>query len=631
MIRKLSLTNWLCYRGEHALELEAKPYAVHARTVDNPSVSNWQGKSALVEAVRFALFGKHRKPTEDGWITDGEKSGGVRVDFEDGHWIARTRTRGKPTELLFGIGEKTTHAKDAAQDAIQHFLGLTPDDYSNTCDWSQGNMARIVNLAPGARTSIVSDWLGLGKLEDALSLAKSDYAAQLRAFQEVDQACAAHDMNAPERRPSAEVKPVKEGYIEAQAREVEVLEERLEAAKRSEIVRGRYDQQERMRQELAEIKAKLKGADPFSREKETQRLESLVREASAEDSAAAQDRRQKAALASGRFDGRCPVAGIECPARADINARKKQNEALAQAAVDRHEKASLRLVELVSESNKHKGAISEELRLEARRDAIEVQLASEGRFEDLEGEDPTVVAKFLQEAREELHRARERRALVEHMKSEGERWAKRRDELKAKREEVHKDLRVCKEAVAIFREALRLVAEGNLAGIERKANSALVAAAIDLQVDVRWAREGNDPARECAECGEAFPASRKVKACQRCGAERGPHLVQSLEILPTHDSGAGRDLAGIFVQFAASAWVRHARGSTWGTACLDEPVAQLDKENRRAFAAMLPILLRECAFRQALVIAHSHETLEALPGRIEIVNNKGDAKVRVVK
>ena len=59
-------------------------------------------------------------------------------------------------------------------------------------------------------------------------------------------------------------------------------------------------------------------------------------------------------------------------------------------------------------------------------------------------------------------------------------------------------------------------------------------------------------------------------------------------------------------------------------------MAQLDRANRRSFAAALPRLLAASAFRQAFVIAHTPETLEALPGRIVITNDGGNATPKVI-
>jgi hypothetical protein len=167
--------------------------------------------------------------------------------------------------------------------------------------------------------------------------------------------------------------------------------------------------------------------------------------------------------------------------------------------------------------------------------------------------------------------------------------------------------------------------------IEEGANYALEECGIDLRVEVRWSREGQGVARQCDECGQPFPSSLKVKQCGRCGAERGALLIHKLDLALSDRSGAAEDLAGAALQLAASAWLRAERGSAWGTAIIDEPTAQLDAGNRRAFMRHLAAMLRgRYAFEQALVVSHDPAATSMLPGRILVENREGVASARVL-
>jgi DNA repair exonuclease SbcCD ATPase subunit len=119
--------------------------------------------------------------------------------------------------------------------------------------------------------------------------------------------------------------------------------------------------------------------------------------------------------------------------------------------------------------------------------------------------------------------------------------------------------------------------------------------------------------------------------CTRCQAARGPNLINKLDFVLSDRSGAAEDLAGAALQLSASAWLRAEKGSLWETAIIDEAFGQLDGANRRALGRHLAALLAgRYGFSQALVVAHSSDVLEALPGRIEIEGGPRGSSVRVV-
>jgi hypothetical protein len=173
------------------------------------------------------------------------------------------------------------------------------------------------------------------------------------------------------------------------------------------------------------------------------------------------------------------------------------------------------------------------------------------------------------------------------------------------------------------------VAEEALGQIEERANDVLAECGVDLRLEVRWARTGKGLARACDACGHPFPASARVKACERCGAERGPLDVNELTVEMSRRSGALEDLGGIALQLAAADWLRAERESPWRVAVLDEPVASLDRAHRRMFGAHLAAVLRRSA-SQSLVIAHDASVLDSLPGRIQITSDGRWAKAEVV-
>lgn len=194
---------------------------------------------------------------------------------------------------------------------------------------------------------------------------------------------------------------------------------------------------------------------------------------------------------------------------------------------------------------------------------------------------------------------------------------------------IDDNLRLARAALTILGKqgAQRKIAEEVLGHIENEANAMLADAAIPLTVHVQWSREGQGLARACEACGASFPASAKIKACTRCNAPRGPQMQNKLDFVLSDQSGAAEDLAGIAVQLAASAWLREDRKSDWEPIVIDEAFGQLDAANRRSLAQHLGQLI---GGKQALIIAHHAQVLDALPGRIVISRGKDASTVRVV-
>ena len=129
----------------------------------------------------------------------------------------------------------------------------------------------------------------------------------------------------------------------------------------------------------------------------------------------------------------------------------------------------------------------------------------------------------------------------------------------------------------------------------------------------------------CDKCGAVYPASQKIKRCERCGADRGPKLVEKLEIELSDRSGAAEDLAGIALQLSAASWLRTQRGSQWSQAFIDEPFGALDVHGARALSTHLATMLGG-QFASVLVVTHDRNISDALPGRIEIIAGKAGSR-----
>jgi DNA repair exonuclease SbcCD ATPase subunit len=534
---------------------------------------------------------------------------------------------------------------DEAQRYVDSMLGLTREDFAATCYFEQRQMARLILAKPQERTDVVAAWLRLEPLiraeEEARALL-AELSGQALAFRST----AEREGEAVKRELGQhETREALARAIERRQEDLERAEESLadarrasEAARKVVAARARVDEYDRIVREGKDLVEQLEGMDLAELGKAEQRLTTLERDLALEYGKKQREEQLNRKVALGQFDGVCPVAGIACPAKDEINTRSRASqralklaEEAARESLQRHGEAQL---DLRAAQAKRQAAE----RLKARVDALREQvrgMRDDYRLAKQEAApfDVQAIEALVQRCSDAVVQARVeleamRGSLKRAAASECERY-----DCAQKGVAVERRLATAREAVLVFGRngAQRRVAERAMREIEEGANYALEECGIDLRVEVRWSREGQGVARQCDECGQPFPSSLKVKQCGRCGAERGALLIHKLDLALSDRSGAAEDLAGAALQLAASAWLRAERGSAWGTAIIDEPTAQLDAGNRRAFMRHLAAMLRgRYAFEQALVVSHDPAATSMLPGRILVENREGVASARVL-
>jgi len=196
---RLTLSNFLSYRGEHTIEFDGVTLAVL-------SGQNGSGKSSLVDAMRFALFG-HTRGGLDGVITEGEQACRVEFSFalgEGTYLVSRQRSRkGSGTTLLSfqmlarqslgegwsnGDGSAVLDGKSVAetQARIEQMLRLTDDLFTVTACANQGNVAAFSQAKPAERKQVLSDILDLAAWERRAEMTRQigrDLAARIESEQ----------------------------------------------------------------------------------------------------------------------------------------------------------------------------------------------------------------------------------------------------------------------------------------------------------------------------------------------------------------------------------------------------------------------------------------------------------------
>jgi exonuclease SbcC len=194
--QRLTLKNFLSYR-EATLDFRG----LHTACICG---ANGAGKSSLLEAIAWAIWGQSRAMSEDDVIHIGAKE--AQVDFifsnnQQTYRIIRSRYRGQATTLEFQICQEPTGNSQesgkspspprssfrsltakgvrATQQLILEHLKLDYETFSNSAYLRQGRADEFMLKRPAERKEILADLLKLNQYDELAEKAK-DQARQLK-------------------------------------------------------------------------------------------------------------------------------------------------------------------------------------------------------------------------------------------------------------------------------------------------------------------------------------------------------------------------------------------------------------------------------------------------------------------
>jgi exonuclease SbcC len=182
---KLKLRNFMCYQGDvPALDFTG----IHTACI---SGDNGNGKSALIDAMTWALWGKSRaRKTDDDLISLGKEEMEVEFDFavsKQVYRIVRKHSRPKKAtasgqsilefQIDQGDGFKplTGNSIGDTQQRIVNVVHMDYDTFINSALILQGRADEFTLKAPAKRTEVLSEILGFSYY-DALAQDASDLA-----------------------------------------------------------------------------------------------------------------------------------------------------------------------------------------------------------------------------------------------------------------------------------------------------------------------------------------------------------------------------------------------------------------------------------------------------------------------
>ena len=284
---KLEMHNFMPYAQPTSLDLSG----IHLACLAG---DNGHGKSAIIDAITWALWGKARARRDDELIHLGEEQMEVRVEFVLGDVLYRViRQRdssGRGSSALeFQISHNgqfrplTGDSIKETQEAIIDTLHLDYETFINSALLLQGRADEFTNQRPGERKRILGDILGLELYDKLEARAKERVRAAEMKLAEIE--ARAQQMNE-----DLERQPDYEAELDQAAQDVERLAQELKHAQaelrllQQKQTEGSLKQQaladvraelDKRRDEQQQLESRLRDLDTDSEEKYKQRLESV--------------------------------------------------------------------------------------------------------------------------------------------------------------------------------------------------------------------------------------------------------------------------------------------------------------------------------------------------------------------
>ncbi|MCS5647934.1 MAG: SMC family ATPase [Dehalococcoidia bacterium] len=195
----LTVENFMCY-GEDVPSLNLEP--VHIACI---SGDNGYGKTALLDAITWAIWGKARAKTQDELVNVARNTMFVELDFfagESRYRVTRTYTKGRGASsgkselnLSIIIGNTVTslmaNTIRETEEKIVNLLNMDYEIFINTSYLKQGDSNRFTSSRPTDRKKILADLLDLSYYE-RLESASKQHSRQLQNDVEVQQSVIEH-------------------------------------------------------------------------------------------------------------------------------------------------------------------------------------------------------------------------------------------------------------------------------------------------------------------------------------------------------------------------------------------------------------------------------------------------------
>jgi len=181
-IEKICIQNFYSFKDEEIILGDYSGLTLIKGKNKDTGGSNGSGKSALIEAIYFALTGKTiRKSTEDSLVNNqAKKHCTVQIHIiHNNEYVVITRQK-KPTKLEFLVGDtnRTKESVASTQQAIDCYLNINHKVLLASMFFGQANDLNFLECTPDDKRTIIRNFLNLDDLfsmRDKIRSVKSSF------------------------------------------------------------------------------------------------------------------------------------------------------------------------------------------------------------------------------------------------------------------------------------------------------------------------------------------------------------------------------------------------------------------------------------------------------------------------
>lgn len=668
-IGMVELENFMLYKKFKRNFSDKDVVGIVAEYANNENKSNKGGKSTLVEAVRWVLFGDSRADFDVELIHRGANHMFGQVTLVDGKLKTKIK-RGVDAKGHTILEVNGIEKKREAQAEINKLIGYTSDEFALTTFYKQGDINQFMELKPAQKKEYLMRWLKNNHwtalermvLDDASAKEKrlEDLRSQRKALEErvegsvegFQKQIIASLRQVKKLKKKAKILYHKMAFIKAakangekardELEEVEIqianAEENIEAAPSAEYIAAlkanvkKFEKRANKKLDLGHTEAQLRQQEAGYR----QRANDLVKKLAGAES----------------LTGTCPILQEPCDRIcaekgqvAKWTAQRKvalEDAATVQEKIDaldarRRAKDKLREAQKTleaAESNVRENAAGMAAleALKKRREALDEKVAA-AHLDRVEAEEVE-----LEEKNQELS------AAIEELGHWKERLKSFQKNQKAIEELSAKILKLEKGVLPRLRYLAFMFGKNGIPSqeienafdeIEDDINLVLRKLGTALEVSFTPDREIGAWEDYCIECGWQFPKGTRTKECEECGAERRKKRKDELQLRVQEDghdsgfhmeSGGGKTLVSIATRVALTRLLQRQTGSTFNSIFLDEPDSAFDPVNRANFVKLITTTLKDLGFEQTFWITHSKEYSEQVPHLLKIKRYKNHSE-----
>lgn len=593
--------------------------------------SNRSGKSALLDAVLYALHGTSRQIGDRKsrslmeMIHKGSDSMSTSLVLSaDGrlHYINRVyKLLGKSGVSSAKI-DGNNLGIDASKEVVKSLFGMDRDDFLRTCFVRQGDLENILSRTGSQLRDDISKWKGLDLWPKLEEMAKMETASWHRSLEVARiKFDATQEVIKRGRTDDNEIKSCQDRLREDQEHNarIAVAQKRLKELRLSyyvaESIEGIVDR----RDEIPVLEKTITKC-----QKELKKVEILKSDANVELRSAEKETREREKQVQKGFDGICPIDGVQCPRINDINSdceevqsrlikvkeiEKSKTSYFMKCEKDYDDKKS----DFDSVENDFRQVVADKKRLDdykgSSTDEIDAVIIDIEKDNEIGVIDTTETEKIL---RDMQIQASKYDVAFDEEKKHNTRMEECENEIRHSR--------YVKFMCSKYGIPSMMIAEA-LDEIAIRVNLILEDLGVDPRLMFEHERELRTRAKVCYKCGYIFSQLSKEKICTDCGELRGmdksdelrPMVVEGDRIQHFDlDSGAGRGLIALATRVSMAIFL----GSK--ILFLDEVTGMLDEYH---LGTMIKFLhnLTEMGFNQIFVISHNKEIIESAPFQIRIL------------